>query len=222
MESACDWLCYRLVNHLLHLKSALKKLNGDKYKCLDVQVENAKKLLDEKQRLVDNPSNSLIKVEAAACLEYYMGLRDRQFSLLQQKAKLDKALAGDKNSRYFHALIKQKRQHKSIWVLVDNDGSRVEGHDNLVHHIVNFYGNLFGTAQDTRDVEFSLRNPIYRVTSAMNSVLTRQVTLVEIINVVFGMDDNKAPGPDGYNACFYKKAWGIVGHLVWEAVVTSK
>lgn len=32
------------------------------------------------------------------------------------------------------------------------------------------------------------------------------------------MNDNKSPGPDGMNSCFYKKSWSIVGMLVVEAV----
>lgn len=35
---------------------------------------------------------------------------------------------------------------------------------------------------------------------------------------MFSLKDNKAPGPDGFNALFYKKAWGIVGHTVIEAI----
>ena len=48
--------------------------------------------------------------------------------------------------------------------------------------------------------------------------MIREVTNKEIQDVMFGMDDGKAPGPDGYTAIFFKKSWSIVGHDVCEAV----
>jgi hypothetical protein len=36
--------------------------------------------------------------------------------------------------------------------------------------------------------------------------------LVELKNVVFEMEANKAAGPDGFNAEFYRKNWDLVKH----------
>ncbi|GKF82844.1 hypothetical protein Tco_0244500, partial [Tanacetum coccineum] len=40
--------------------------------------------------------------------------------------------------------------------------------------------------------------------------MAKDVTDEEIKKALFDMDDNKAPGPDGFTSKFYKKAWDIV------------
>lgn len=37
-------------------------------------------------------------------------------------------------------------------------------------------------------------------------------------SVLPSLKDNKDPGPDGYDATFFKKAWIIVGNIVTEAI----
>ena len=37
------------------------------------------------------------------------------------------------------------------------------------------------------------------------------VTRIEIIEAFFSIHPNKAPGPDGFNAFFYRRVWHIVG-----------
>ncbi|KAL0334417.1 UNVERIFIED_CONTAM: hypothetical protein Sangu_1597900 [Sesamum angustifolium] len=57
------------------------------------------------------------------------------------------------------------------------------------------------------------------LTSEFALDLCRAVTPIEIKAVVFQISDNKAPGPDGYTSCFFKKAWNIMGNLVCRAIM---
>ncbi|KAJ0040292.1 hypothetical protein Pint_27485 [Pistacia integerrima] len=45
-----------------------------------------------------------------------------------------------------------------------------------------------------------------------------EVSKEEIQKTMFGMSKDKAPGPDGNRAFFFKKAWDIVGHDVFKAI----
>lgn len=48
--------------------------------------------------------------------------------------------------------------------------------------------------------------------------MLREVSDDEIKDAMFGIEDEKAPGPDGYSSRFFKAAWGIVGGEVCKAV----
>ena len=49
--------------------------------------------------------------------------------------------------------------------------------------------------------------------------LSRIPTPLEIRNTIWGMDSQKASGPNGLPALFYKKYWNIVGDSVVKAII---
>ncbi|XP_020243178.1 uncharacterized protein LOC109821400 [Asparagus officinalis] len=48
--------------------------------------------------------------------------------------------------------------------------------------------------------------------------LSKPVSKEEIKEAIFSMSDNKAPGPDGYSASFFKTAWPIIGEDILKSI----
>lgn len=48
--------------------------------------------------------------------------------------------------------------------------------------------------------------------------MVQVVSADEVRKAMFSIGGDKAPGPDGFRACFYHKNWAIVGHDVVAAV----
>lgn len=48
--------------------------------------------------------------------------------------------------------------------------------------------------------------------------MTKEVTSEDIRRTLFGMDNNKVMGPNGFDAYFFKKAWKVAGKDVIEAI----
>lgn len=50
-------------------------------------------------------------------------------------------------------------------------------------------------------------------------MLTNLPTIEEVKNVVFSMNGNGAPGPDGFGGYFFQEFWDIVAQDVFNATL---
>ena len=62
-----------------------------------------------------------------------------------QRYKDKEIKEGDSNTRYYHAKVNGRRGKNRIFSLVQEEG-KIEGGDELVKYITNFYKDLFGPA----------------------------------------------------------------------------
>lgn len=128
-----------------------------------------------------------------------------------QRAKVKELLEGDSNTKYFQMIANGKFRKNRIFQMTD--GARMlydEGE--LKSHITSYYKNLFGPPESTSfTLDEDLRDDIIQVTQVENEKLTQPFSEDEVKAVVFSMEHNKAPGPDGFPAEFYQickaEAW---------------
>lgn len=124
-----------------------------------------------------------------------------------QRCKEEEILEGDCNTKYYHAKANGRRRKSQIHTLVQEEGV-IQGQQNLIAYITNFYKNLFG---HTRGNACSLNmEGVTQVSKEDKVELTKPFSLEEVKKVVFEMRQNRAPGPDGFPAEFYVKFWGII------------
>ena len=55
-----------------------------------------------------------------------------------------------------------------------------------------------------------------------NKFLNQPISFEEVKQVVFKLNPEKSPGPDGFQAFFYQKCWDILGKDLWEALEASR
>jgi hypothetical protein len=89
----------------------------------------------------------------------------------------------------------------------------------IADHVVNYYQNLFSTnivLQDSLLAEEVIPNLI---SEEVNTMLIMLPSHDEIKSVVFALNKDSAPGPDGFGAFFYQHYWDIVQVDVYNAVL---
>ena len=132
----------------------------------------------------------------------------------RQRSRLTWLAAGDKNSGYFHAVCKGKRARNRISVLENASGVSLFEEDQIVCEITNYFQYIFSSVDVSESSPTSASIVDQAITPSVSEDMNEQLTLVptvpEIRDALFSIHPDKAPGPDGFSACFF--------HSNWEAV----
>lgn len=141
----------------------------------------------------------------------------RNEALWRQKSRETWLKDGDKNSKKFHLSTIIRRKRNSIDAIKNDDGDWLTSKKDIREHVTHKSSQLFHEEPMCfpQDLE-QLINPI--ITHSENFELCKVPSPQEIKSTIFDMFNQKAPGPDGLPALFYKKYWSTVGHTVTEAI----
>lgn len=102
---------------------------------------------------------------------------------------------------------------------MDSAGNLTTSLDQVGTAFVTYFMELFGQERDLVDCQANILNTGRCVLPDEATKLVAQVSAMEIKDAVFDMGDDKAPGPDGYSAAFFKKNWATVGDSVTVAIL---
>lgn len=100
----------------------------------------------------------------------------------------------------------------------NESGQWVEDEEGIMQSFQTYYKNLF-EEEELRTLEdvLSVIKPV--VSEEIKCALDSEISPDEVRNAVFQLGANKAPGPNGYNGCFFQSYWDIVGPEVTSAVL---
>ncbi|GJY52457.1 RNA-directed DNA polymerase, eukaryota, reverse transcriptase zinc-binding domain protein [Tanacetum coccineum] len=208
---------YRVVQKLKLLKKPLNKLNWQNGNLFDKVNDLKEKFKDAQSKVDVDPFNLEKRKNAVSQMNEYSQVAEDELKILHQKAKMRWLEEGDKNTSYFHNIIKTRKHKSRIESICCEDGKRVEGNlvnEQFVNHFRKFLGSSFPVT--------SLRSKgdivILKLSDAEANDMIKDVSDKEIKEALFDIDSSKAAGPDGYSLCIFKKAWNIIGTDVCLAV----
>ncbi|XP_011101788.1 uncharacterized protein LOC105179850 [Sesamum indicum] len=120
---------------------------------------------------------------------------------------------GDQCSRVFFRKIAQRRSTRRIFQINDDPGSTHTDPEEVINEFVTYYQNLLGGDRRRTGVDIQTLRPWARhiLSNEESTTLLLPFTPADVKQAVFDIDEDKAPGPDGYSSGFFKAAWPIVG-----------
>lgn len=125
-------------------------------------------------------------------------------------------LKGDGNTEFFHPIVNERKRQSKILCLEEN-GSKIEGEDEILKHASDYCSNLFGPALGNL---FTAEQDIWpldkNLSEEENEILCKPFSEEEIKHALFEMEKNKAAGPDKIPAEFYQHCWEIVKRDIVE------
>ncbi|KAH0664984.1 hypothetical protein KY285_026190 [Solanum tuberosum] len=105
-------------------------------------------------------------------------------------------------------------------MLTKEDGTIIRDPEEITREAVRFYQNLLGQANPLMPATLPAvvrDGPV--LSRAQQLELIQPFTKNDVLMTLKSIEDNKAPGGDGFNSYFFKQTWPIIGEEVTTAVL---
>ncbi|XP_074287486.1 uncharacterized protein LOC141612574 [Silene latifolia] len=145
-------------------------------------------------------------------------LRRQEEQYWRQRSRALWLRDGDKNTKFFHMRVGERKRKNFIAKLIDDEGVTRMGDEEVGVVANNYFTELFSTSNPPND-ETIFQGFETRVTSDMNDMLKRDYCEDDITEALNQMHPLKALGPDGMNVLFYQSYWNTIGSTVTRTVL---
>lgn len=180
---------------------------------LSKRAKEAFESLCDKQRItLANPSEAAIHEESEAYGKW-LHIASLEEDFLKQRAKLHWLDIGDQNNKTFHRAIKSRQAQNMIREIRCGNGNVVNTHSEIKQEAESFFSEFINRIPENFQGidEEELQNLLdFRCSEEDSRLLEEEATAEEIRKILFGMPNNKSPGPDGYPAEFFKSTWSVL------------
>ncbi|XP_028079135.1 uncharacterized protein LOC114280928 [Camellia sinensis] len=197
------WAGFILHSKLNLLREALRKWNREVFGDVPTKLKSVEEELHKLDLLAE--TRDLEEIEKArrkeVLSEAWKLSRTVEWMWLQ-KARLDWALKGDKNTRFFHIMATSRQSRNglnsvTVGGMVYEDPVKVK--QEVCLHFIRHFSEEWKCRQSLEGVFKTVRS------SQAFELLESEFSKDEIWIAIKNCEGNKAPGPDGFNLLCYQK-----------------
>lgn len=202
---------------LMNTRRVLQKWNKDIYCNIFQKVREAEGVMLQRQLQYDTSRDEAALVSLNEARAVYNRELSMECEYWKQKSSIKWMRAGDANTAFFHAHVRQRRNFHFISRIKQEDGQWLEEISQIKDSAVAFFSTLFAAEREgRRSPQLPFQLP--KVDQDDNDLLQRLPSLEERKEVVSSISEDSAPGPDGFGAGFYHASWSIICNDLLEAV----
>ncbi|GAV83754.1 RVT_1 domain-containing protein, partial [Cephalotus follicularis] len=159
----------------------------------------------------------IVELEKKLRWEVSEAARDEE-AFFKQKSRTQWLKEGDSNTAFFHRTVNMRQSMNHIAKIRDENEVWVTDEDAIAQVGINHFNKFMGTS-GRQAWSCDLHGYNKRLADEHVVVLESPVSRLEVKNSIWSLNPNKAPGPDGYNGCFFREAWSIVGEECTDAIL---
>nr|GEU88558.1 transposon TX1 [Tanacetum cinerariifolium] len=201
-------------DRLKNVKKSLRDWSKDRFRGHKESIENLKKEAMrwelEAEKIILSDSERHIWLEIRKQWED----KDREYeNMLRQKARIRWDVEGDENSKFFHSFVKRRNKKCNLRGLLVN-GVWCEDPMVIKAKMDKHYRELFFDAE--KDQPIFCNPKVMRILMEEARMLEMVFSKNEVWEAIRGCSGDKAPGPDGFNLKFIRKAWEAKSQLQQE------
>ncbi|CAL5358449.1 unnamed protein product [Camellia sinensis] len=202
------WAGFKCLYKLKALKATLKQWNNEVFGHVEFKLKQVEKELHILDLLAEE--GSLSSSQAARRREAKgeaWQLSKMVEWVWMQKSRLNWAIKGDRNTKFFHIMACSRKNRNALCPIVIN-GSAVENPQDVRAEVKNHFLNHFSDSWPNRP---GLLGPFNTIGEDQSSEFLESVfSESEVKAAIRNCGGNKAPGPDGFNFNMFQKCWDII------------
>ncbi|XP_026399624.1 uncharacterized protein LOC113295510 [Papaver somniferum] len=207
-----------LLQKLKKLKHILRDWNWSVFGNVNVKIKEAEEEVKRAMQLSDNnPADTELLENLVIAENTYNSIEVQFKTMLQQKTRTKWVKEGSANTSFFHTNLKIRQSINFISELEDSNGDIISDHKKIVETLVNHFEHKF-QFQEAEEADSLLEVIPEVITEQDQQMLDAIPTSDEIKEVVFGMDPESSPDPDGFSSLLYRACWDIIQDDVLHAI----
>ncbi|KAL2237419.1 UNVERIFIED_CONTAM: hypothetical protein Sindi_0933600 [Sesamum indicum] len=178
-------------------RGALIAFNTQHYSHISTNAKEADLALQDAQNQLESNAGDVTLRESMGDLRrkaVFLAEAERHF--FHQKTKIHYLKDRDRNTKFFHDMVKWNTARNSITAVTRADGTIITAADEISQEFVDFYTSLLGTEAHTIPIDDGVFDWGPKLSSELTEELCREVTALEVKEAFFNINDNKAPDPD--------------------------